>query len=140
MRAAEPPLISSIWISASPDRVFPFFTDPARLAQWLGHAVDVDPVPGGRFAVDISHRLVRGTYLEIAAPHRVVFSWGDAGSVALPPGASRVEVELEAAGGGTTVTLRHHGLAEPERADHARGWPVVLGRLVVAAGPPAPVP
>jgi uncharacterized protein YndB with AHSA1/START domain len=129
---AESPLVESVWIDADPDRVFPFFTDPARLTQWLGEAAELDAVPGGRFAVDISHRLVRGSYLEVQPPRRVVFSWGDAGSVALPPGSSRVEVDLEPNAGGTKVTLRHHGLSGEERADHARGWPVKLAQLVAA--------
>lgn len=133
MTAAEPPIVESVWIDASPERVFPFFTDEARLTQWLGHAAELEPVRGGRFAVDISDRLVRGSYLEIEPPRRVVFSWGDAGSAELPPGASRVEVELETAAGGTRVTLRHHDLAGAVRADHARGWPVKLAALVAAA-------
>jgi uncharacterized protein YndB with AHSA1/START domain len=134
MGASEEPLVSSVWIEATPGQVFPFFTDPSRLTQWLGHAADVDPVPGGRFAVDINHRLVRGRYLEIEPPHRVVFTWGDAGSAALPPGSSRVEVDLEAAGQRTKVTLLHHGLTGEVRADHARGWPVVLKQLSSVSG------
>jgi uncharacterized protein YndB with AHSA1/START domain len=133
MATAEPPIVTSVWIDATPDHVFPFFTDPARLTQWLGHTAELDPVPGGRFAVDINDRLVRGNYVEVQPPHRIVFSWGDAGSAQLPPGASRVEVDLQAAGNGTKVTLRHHGLSGEQRADHARGWPVVLGRLVAAS-------
>lgn len=134
MTPAEVPFETSVWIDAPPDRVFPFFTDPARLTRWLGHAAELEPVPGGRFAVDVNDRLVRGSYLEVAPPRRVVFSWGDAGSAELPPGASRVEVELEAAASGTTVILRHHGLTGTPREEHGRGWPVVLARLVIAGG------
>lgn len=132
MTTAEPPIVESVWIDAAPDRVFPFFTDPARLTQWLGHAAELDPVPGGRFAVDINHRVVRGRYLDLQPPHRVVFTWGDAGSAELPPGSTRVEVDLEAADGGTSVTLRHHGLTRHQRADHSRGWPVKLAQLIAA--------
>lgn len=131
MTTAEP-LVSSVWIDAVPEQVFPYFTDPVRLTQWLGHAADVDPTPGGRFAVDIDQRVVRGEYLRVEPPHRVVFSWGDAGSAALPPGATRVDVHLEPAAGGTSVTLRHYGLGAAERADHARGWPLKLGQLAGA--------
>lgn len=133
MTDADEPLVSCVWIEATPDQVFPFFTDPERLTRWLGHAAEVDPVVGGRFGVDINHRLVRGSYLEVRPPHRVVFSWGDAGSAALPPGSSRVEVDLEASGPRTLVTLRHHGLSGAVRADHARGWPLKLQELVDAA-------
>src|SRR4051812_45600759 len=83
---AEPPIVTSVWIDAAPEHVFPFFVAPARLTKWLGHAAELEPVPGGRFAVDINQRLVRGSYLEVDSPHRVVFSWGDAGSAELPPG------------------------------------------------------
>jgi hypothetical protein len=51
----------------------------------------------------------------------------------LPPGSTRVEVHLEPADGGTTVTVSHHGLNDDWRADHARGWPIVLDRLLAAA-------
>jgi uncharacterized protein YndB with AHSA1/START domain len=129
MASDDEPVVSSVWIDATPEQVFPFFTDPTRLTQWLGHAAELDPVVGGRFAVDVNHRLVRGSYLEIRPPHRVVFSWGDAGSAVLPPGSSRVEVELEAAGPRTLVTLRHHGLNGETRADHAVGWPLKLQQL-----------
>jgi hypothetical protein len=44
-----------------------------------------------------------------------------------------VEVSLEADGGGTTVTLAHHGPSGEVRADHALGWPMVLERLTEAA-------
>ncbi len=133
MAATADPLVASIWIDAPPDRVFPFFTDPARLTRWLGEAAELEATPGGRFAVDIGTRPVRGSYLELDEPHRVVFSWGDAGSEALPPGASRVEVTLAAERSGTTVTLTHHDLPEPERSDHARGWPIKLQALRHAA-------
>lgn len=127
------PLVTSVLIDATPHQVFPFFTDPTRLIRWLGHTADTDPVAGGRFAVDIGTRLVRGSYLEIQPPRRVVFSWGDAGSAELPPGSSRVEVDLEQVGTQTRVTLRHHGLTGAPRADHARGWPYKLDNLRVVA-------
>lgn len=132
--AETQPLVASVWIDAAPDRVFPFFTDPSRLTQWLGEVADLRPVPGGRFAVDIGRRVVRGEYLEVEPPHRVVFTWGDLDSADLPPGSTRVEVSLDPDAGGTTVTLRHHGLGLEQRADHARGWPVKLEALRLAAG------
>lgn len=125
-------VVTSVLIDATPSQVFPFFTDPARLTRWLGHAADLEPVVGGRFAVDINHRLVRGAYLEVEAPHRVVFTWGDAGSAELPPGSTRVEVDLIQVGHQTRVTLRHHGLTGRMRADHKLGWPIELAKLAPA--------
>lgn len=63
MEVDDGPLVSTVWIDATAEQVFPFFTDPSRLTQWLGHAAEVDPVVGGRFAVDINTRLVRGSSL-----------------------------------------------------------------------------
>ena len=61
------------------------------------------------------------SYSVVEPPHRVVFSWGDAGSTEPPLGSSRLEVDLEQVGDQTQVTLRHRGLTWAVRADHARG-------------------
>lgn len=129
----DDPLMTSVMVDAAPHQVFPFFTDPTRLSRWLGNAADTDPVVGGGFAVDINDRLIRGAYLEVEPPRRLVFTWGDVGSAELPPGSSRVEVDLEQVGNLTRVTLRHFGLTGAIRADHARGWPFKLDDLALAA-------
>ena len=73
------------------------------------------------------------TSIDIEAPHRVVVSWGMAGSPDLPPGASRVEFALTATRSGTALTLAHTGLPEARARTHATGWGHYLGRLRVAA-------
>ncbi|HYF25327.1 MAG TPA: SRPBCC domain-containing protein [Baekduia sp.] len=127
--SATEPLVHRVWIDAPPERVFPFFCEPERLTRWLGDAAELDAAPGGRFAVDFGQVLVRGRYLEVQPPERVVFTWGQAGSEQLPPGSSRVEVALAAERGGTTVTLRHHDLPGAERDSHDRGWLAKLAQL-----------
>jgi uncharacterized protein YndB with AHSA1/START domain len=74
---------------------------------------------------------VRGRYLEIEPPHRLLISWGHAGSERLPPGASTLEVRLNAVAGGTEVQIVHSDLPEPEASKHAGGWAYFLGRLAV---------
>ena len=59
---------------------------------------------------------VRGRFLHLDPPHRLLISWGYAGSGHLPPGASTVEVKLTADRGGTRVDLEH-------RACHLRNGP-----------------
>jgi uncharacterized protein YndB with AHSA1/START domain len=85
---------------------------------------------------------VRGRYLEVDPPHRLLISWGHAGSERLPPGASTLEVRLTPAGTGTEVRIIHRDLPEPEASGHARGWPHFLARLELAAagGDPGPDP
>jgi uncharacterized protein YndB with AHSA1/START domain len=92
--------------------------------------------------VEINEQAIaRGEYLEVDAPNRVVFTWGwegqesGDGEHAVPPGSSRVEVELTPDGDGTLVRLRHLDLPEQSREIHGQGWDLYLGRLAkVAAG------
>jgi uncharacterized protein YndB with AHSA1/START domain len=139
--AAEP-LTASVHVDAQPERVFAYFTDPAAIVRWMGDYALLDATPGGEFAVDINGVPVRGRYLEIEPPHRLLISWGHAGSERLPPGASTVEVRLRSVGRGTDVEITHRGLPEPYAAGHARGWRHFLDRLVVAGtgGDPGPDP
>lgn len=124
---------TSIEIDAPPADVFEFLTTDAGMTAWMGQHAQLDPRPGGSFAVDIAGHAVRGAYLHVEPPRRVVVSWGMAGSDELPPGASTVEFTLTPVTGGTRVDLRHSGLPQPQVAGHADGWTHFLPRLAVAA-------
>jgi uncharacterized protein YndB with AHSA1/START domain len=139
---AADPLTAAIHVRAEPERVFAYFTDPEAIVRWMGDYALLDARPGGEFAVDINGVPVRGRYLEVEPPHRLLISWGHAGSDRLPPGASTVEVLLRAAGEGTDVEIVHRDLPEPHAAGHARGWRHFLGRLAIAGagGDPGPDP
>lgn len=119
-------------IAASPETVFEYLTTNAGMTAWMGQYADLDPTPGGRFAVDIAGHPVRGEYLRVERPNRVVVSWGFPGSEHLPAGASTVEFRLTPIGGGTRVNLCHSGLPEAEVRGHADGWANFLPRLAVA--------
>ena len=80
-----------IEIEAPPQVVFEYLTTNEGMTAWMGQYADLDPTPGGRFAVDIAGYPVRGEYLAVEPFRRVVVSWGFAGSDELPAGASRVE-------------------------------------------------
>src|SRR5215831_12371124 len=60
--------------------VFRHLTDPAAMIRWMGQHATLEPAVGGAFEVDINGVPVRGRYLEIDPPRRVVVSWGVAGS------------------------------------------------------------
>ncbi len=61
--------------------------------------------------------------VRISAPPELVF---------IPPGSTRVEVDLIAEGKSTLVRLTHRGLPAEAAEQHAIGWEHYLERLVVA--------
>jgi uncharacterized protein YndB with AHSA1/START domain len=128
-------VVSEIRISAPPETVFDFFVDPTKMARWMGSRVEVDPRPGGAYALDINAQArARGAYLEVVPPSRVVFTFGWEADQAVPPGSSTVEVTLTPDGDGTHVRLVHRGLTVPEmREQHRHGWQHYLARLGIAA-------
>jgi uncharacterized protein YndB with AHSA1/START domain len=129
-----------IRIAARPETVFDFFVDPEKMKQWKGKRAELDPRPGGVYRVEINEEAIaQGEYVEIDAPSRVVFTWGwegqeaGDGEHAVPPGSSRVEIDLTPDGDGTLVRLRHLDLPEQSREIHGQGWDLYLGRLAKAA-------
>ena len=124
---------TSIHIDAPPEIVFSHLVVAERMVTWMGHRATLDPVVGGEFAVDIGGSLVRGEYVEVEPPRRVVVTWGMAGSEDLPPSASRVEFLLTAVAGGTRVDLSHTGLPPSRAAGHANGWAHFLPRLAATS-------
>ena len=131
---------TSIHIDAPPELVFSHLVVAERMVTWRGHRASLDPVVGGEFAVDIGGSLVRGEYVEVEPPRRVVVSWGMADSADLPPSASRVEFVLTAVDGGTRVDLFHTGLPTSRTTGHADGWAHFLPRLATSAAGDDPGP
>ncbi|MFC7618762.1 SRPBCC domain-containing protein [Microlunatus sp. GCM10028923] len=124
---------TSIEIEAPPEVVFEYLTTDAGMTAWMGQHASLDPRPGGRFAVDIAGYAIRGEYLHVEPPRRVVVSWGSVGAAELPPGSSTVEFVLTATAGGTLVELTHADLPEPDLPGHQDGWQHFLPRLRIAA-------
>jgi len=121
-------------IAAQPETIFPFFTDPAKMARWKGIHATLDPQPGGIYRVNINGKdIARGQYIEIIPYRRIVFTWGWEGDGSpVPPGSSTVEVLLIPDGEATIVRLRHSGLPRDQQAIHREGWDHFLPRLTLA--------
>ena len=129
------PVVKEKRIAARPETVFAFFTEPDKLTRWLAEAATLDPRPGGTCRQ--THRgdddqlySMRGEFVEVSPPSRVVFTWGfEEESVGVPPGTSTVEVTLTADGDGTLVRLVHRDLPPGEVDTHSEGWTEMLERL-----------
>lgn len=133
---------ASVHIAAPPERVFDYFTRPQALVRWMGRRAKLDPWPGGEFRLDFKEVRVRGRYVEVERPKRLLITWGHEGSDLLPPGASTLEVTLSPEASGTTVRIVHRDLPGREIGRHIMGWQHFLERLVTAAsgGDPGPDP
>jgi uncharacterized protein YndB with AHSA1/START domain len=133
---------STVRIAAPPVDVFPYLTDPELLVRWMGDWASLDPSPGGQFTVDINGVPIRGSYVLVEPPHRLVLTWGAAGDDSLPPGSTTVEISLLPDGDGTVLELVHRNLPPEQLPKHGIGWRHFLDRLASAGsgGNPGPDP
>lgn len=122
-------------VAASPDSVFEFFTDPAKMVQWMGTEATLDPRPGGVCRIRPAGRdAVLGEFVEVERPRRIVFTWGWESAVfATPPQSTLVEVSLTPDGEDTVVRLAHRRLNADAVAFHRAGWEHFLPRLALTA-------
>jgi uncharacterized protein YndB with AHSA1/START domain len=132
------PIVKEVRIDATPDTVFAYFTEPDKITRWLAEEATLDPRAGG-----INHQThrdddgkrysLRGEFVEVSPPSRVVFTWGfEESSVGIEPGGSTVEVTLRPDGDGTLLRLVHRDLPAATRGDHDAGWAAMLERLADA--------
>lgn len=113
----------SLNIQAPPETVFAFFQDSARWAKWWGAGSTIDPKPGGDVYIKHPGSVESGgKVLEIDAPRRIVFTYGFMSGDPIPPGSSRVTIELTEQRGGTHLVLTHDVPSENVRDDHVQGW------------------
>ena len=128
-------------IAAPPAAVFRYLTEADLWARWQGQSAELDPTPGGRFAVRMAEgQIVEGKFVDVEPDRRVVVTWGWQDHPRMPPGTTTVEFELTPDGDGTLVRLTHRGLPPEDLPIHRAGWDVFLPRLEIAAGGGDPGP
>lgn len=124
-------------ISARPQTVWRYWTDPARMCDWWGAAAELDPRPGGACVVNMGGGgVMRGEYVELVPHERIVFSFGwdpTEGGPDIAPGSTLVEITLTPDGADTILALRHSGLPPASRDEHRAGWGHFLPLLAAAA-------
>ena len=125
-------------LPATIGRVYDAWTRADLLVQWycpnpkLELKVQADVRAGGSYVVEMGPHVVRGTYLEVDPPRRLVFSWKWDGTDDEP---TRVEVELTEVADGTRMLLSHTGFATAEdAANHRMGWDPEIERLAAVLG------
>ena len=123
--------------AATPEQVFDAWTHPEVLTEWWSASpahrpglAEVDLRVGGTYRLsmvsDGVETIIGGEYVEVRRPTRLAFTWSWEGSGGDDPTdgtVSLVEIDFEADGDATLVTLRHSGLVTAESlAQHERGW------------------
>jgi uncharacterized protein YndB with AHSA1/START domain len=123
-------VVHEVVLPAPPERVFDMFVDPVQLVRWLGISADLEPSPGGRFRFEVvPGRFCEGAYVEVDRPRRVVVTWGWSDpAMGVPPGSSRVEIDLDDLGDATRLRLVHR-LPPEAGLLHDDGWSRFLARL-----------
>jgi uncharacterized protein YndB with AHSA1/START domain len=139
--AVKPSLTLKRRLAAPPAKVFAAWTDPEKIKRWMGPGetkavlAESDARVGGRYrfvmhAPSGEEYDVGGTYREVVANERLVFTW--AWKVAPPdePHESLVTVLFKPDGNGTLLTVTHEKLFDEESRDgHEHGWGGALDKL-----------
>ena len=124
----------TIVIRATRDTVFAFFIDSGLWASWWGAGSHIEGRPGGRMLIRHPNAVeASGEVLEVAAPERIVFTYGYSSGPAAPPGSSRVTITLEPSSEGTRLRLVHEFPSSEGRDEHQQGWRyqlAVFGNIV----------
>lgn len=121
-------------VSVPPEKVFTYFTDPAKWLAWQGTEAEIDLVAGGVWRVNVTGEgFASGRVVEVVENERVVFTWGWEQGPPVPPGSTTVAIELVPDGDGTLIRLTHSELPSDEVEIHRIGWEHYASRLAAVA-------
>ena len=127
--------------AAPRNRVFAAWTDSEAIKQWFGPPscnvteADFTPRVGGQYHIKIDNVEMgeielTGTFREVVAPEKLVFTWQWLTSPLKEAGETLVTVQFIDRGRSTEIRLTHEGFPEAEvRDDHHEGWSGSLDKL-----------
>jgi uncharacterized protein YndB with AHSA1/START domain len=135
--ATKPSLTLKRRYNAPPAKVFAAWTEPEKLARWMGSEqiisvrAETDLRVGGRYRIRMitseDEHDVSGVYREVVPNEKIVFTWAWKST---PERESLVTVLLKADGGGTLLTLTHEQFFDEDARDrHQQGWSASLNKL-----------
>jgi uncharacterized protein YndB with AHSA1/START domain len=125
-------LEKTLFIRATPERVFRALTDPSELERWFVGKAEVDLRPGGALKFTWrEHQVAEGAFLIVDPPHRLSFRWQMDENL----GKTTVTIELNSQGEGTHLRLIETGWGVGDDWDRLYdavepGWSFFFGRLV----------
>ena len=133
-------------VRASAQRAFDAWTRPEQIKQWAAPegaeviAAQVDLRVGGKYRIEMRtpdgkpHTAI-GTYRQIEAPSKLVYTWSWEEGKESEMGETLVTVEFRERDGRTEVALLHDLFPSAEaRQDHELGWTSCLNRFEALAG------
>lgn len=119
-------------VSVPPGTVWPYLTSGSMWGTWQGESAEIDPVPGGRFTMQMPDGAVAsGDVLEVVTNSHITLTWGWTGvPFDLPPGSTTVSIALTPLdNGGTRITVTHSDLPADVAGRHREGWLASMGQL-----------
>ncbi|MEO1552928.1 MAG: SRPBCC domain-containing protein [Pseudomonadota bacterium] len=121
----DPVMVKTIYLNASPDKVWRHLTDKELLARWF-HEVDRNLTEKVAFEYLSFHydkderKLMWGEVLELDPPRKLVHTFTHEW---LKGVITTVTWDLLEVDGGTQLTMTHEGIPTlGELADHDKGW------------------
>jgi uncharacterized protein YndB with AHSA1/START domain len=118
------PVVVERRVNAPPSTVYTLLTQLDRWLAWQEPGAMVDPQPGGPFRMRVAGKAwASGHFVELVQDRLVVLSWGwESADYPVPPGSTRVQIDLIPDGEGTLVRLPYTGLPPGMRDEHKLGW------------------
>jgi uncharacterized protein YndB with AHSA1/START domain len=109
----------STTLAATPQQVYRAWLSSEEHSAFIGAEASIDPRIGGAFTAWGDY--ISGTTLELEKDRRIVQSWR---TVDFPPAVpdSRLEILLDALGGGTRLTLIHTEIPDGMGDEYNQGW------------------
>lgn len=133
----KPSLTIKRRFNAPPAKVFAAWTDPRKVARWMGPAdtkqveAECDLRVGGRYHFKLimttDEHDVSGVYREIVPDTKLSFTWAWKST---PERESLVTLTFKEDSGGTIMTLLHEQFFDEDARDrHQHGWNGTMERL-----------
>jgi uncharacterized protein YndB with AHSA1/START domain len=133
--AETAPIVRSVDIATTPERLFPLLVEPESLQQWWPDVAELEPRVGGRVRMEFrgGESVVTGEVTRFEPPRAVAFTWvrGERPDVSTHVELTVTELDRERC----RVEVVHSGWEQvPEmRSMHDAGWSHFLACLAALA-------